>query len=134
MEFRSTKRFGQVVIGVRKLYEVGNVAKKLGDGVVAYPAPEHEKGGNSMRFELKNVTFTYPVSQSSQNRYSIIHISLSIKPNHHVVTIGTNASGKSTLIRILSRLYVLPLEKYASIDAHLCCTEWETCITPLSPP
>ncbi|KAF9035438.1 P-loop containing nucleoside triphosphate hydrolase protein [Panaeolus papilionaceus] len=95
--FRSTDWFGQA------LYKVGNVANKLGDGVVAYPAPEDEKTGKSMGFKLKNVTFTYPVSQSSQN--ALFNISLSIKPSHLVVIVGTNGSGKSTLIRILSRLY-----------------------------
>ncbi|KAF9035444.1 P-loop containing nucleoside triphosphate hydrolase protein [Panaeolus papilionaceus] len=101
--FQSTETFRQAVMSVRKLYEAGNVVNKLSDGVVAYPAPEDEKAGKGMGFELKNVTFTYPGSQSKQNALS--DISLSIKHNQLVVIVGTNGSGKSTLIRILSRLY-----------------------------
>ncbi|KAF9035477.1 P-loop containing nucleoside triphosphate hydrolase protein [Panaeolus papilionaceus] len=76
-------------------YNTGNVVNKLSDGVVAYPAPEDEKGGRALS-----------------------DISLSIKPNQLVVIVGTNGSGKSTLIRILSRLYD-PTSGEVCIDGRL---------------
>ncbi|PPQ71993.1 hypothetical protein CVT24_008263 [Panaeolus cyanescens] len=112
--FQSSETFRQAVTNVRKLYEAGNVVNKMSDGAIPYPAPlslsekgdagemktEGEKG---MGFELKEVTFTYPGSQSTENALS--SISLTIKPGQLVVIVGSNGSGKSTLIRILSRLY-----------------------------
>ncbi|KAF9035464.1 hypothetical protein BJ165DRAFT_1509700 [Panaeolus papilionaceus] len=101
--FQSSETFRQAVMSVRKLYEAGILVNKLSDGVVAYYVPNDEKAGKGMGFELMNIAFIYPGSQSKQNALS--DISLSIKPNQLVVIVGTNGSSKSTLIRIFSRLY-----------------------------
>jgi ABC-type multidrug transport system fused ATPase/permease subunit len=47
--------------------------------------------------------FSYPESQS--NRPAINDVSLSIKPGQLVVIVGANGSGKTSLTKLLTRLY-----------------------------
>jgi ABC-type multidrug transport system fused ATPase/permease subunit len=49
------------------------------------------------------VSFSYPGTKKTSNALS--DISLSIKPGQLVVIVGANGSGKSTIIKLLSRLY-----------------------------
>ncbi|KAK0430086.1 P-loop containing nucleoside triphosphate hydrolase protein [Armillaria borealis] len=56
-----------------------------------------------MTFELRDVSFSYPGSQSTKPTLS--NINLSIKPGQLVVIVGSNGSGKSTILTLLSRLY-----------------------------
>ncbi len=51
----------------------------------------------------RNLSFSYPGSQSIKP--AISNISLSIKPGQLVVIVGGNGSGKSTIIKLLTRLY-----------------------------
>ncbi|SJL17839.1 uncharacterized protein ARMOST_21403 [Armillaria ostoyae] len=56
-----------------------------------------------MSFELRDVSFSYPGSQSTKPALS--NINLSIKPGQMVVIVGLNGSGKSTILKLLSRFY-----------------------------
>lgn len=53
--------------------------------------------------KLRNVNFSYPGSKNKTN--ALNDISLSIKPGALVVIVGANGSGKSTIIKLLTRLY-----------------------------
>jgi len=92
----------------------------MDDGTLPYP-PIEEKGnananaGKGMSFELKNISFSYP---SSKNSTAALHnVSMNIKSGQLVVIVGANGSGKSTIIRILSRLYD-PTSGQIFIDGH----------------
>ncbi|KAJ7352019.1 P-loop containing nucleoside triphosphate hydrolase protein [Mycena albidolilacea] len=87
---------------VKELYEMANVENKIPDGDQAYPnsAVSSEKG---MEFELKNISFAYPGGKSKDN--AIRNVSLKIPAGHLVVIVGANGSGKSTIIKLLNRLY-----------------------------
>ncbi|KAJ6533246.1 P-loop containing nucleoside triphosphate hydrolase protein, partial [Mycena capillaripes] len=56
-----------------------------------------------MSFELRNVSFAYPGGKSKDN--AIKNVSLKIPAGHLVVIVSTNGSGKSTIIKLLNRLY-----------------------------
>jgi len=51
---------------------------------------------------FRNVSFAYPGAGKTN---ALNNVSLSIKPGQLVVIVGANGSGKSTIIRLLSRLY-----------------------------
>ncbi len=73
----------------------------------------HSKSGNVTQmiyvvsslliYTYRNLSFSYPGSQSIKP--AISNISLSIKPGQLVVIVGGNGSGKSTIIKLLTRLY-----------------------------
>ncbi|KAJ7611789.1 P-loop containing nucleoside triphosphate hydrolase protein [Roridomyces roridus] len=88
------------VAGVQALYDLGNVAHEMKDGDLPYPPLDsrHEQG---MPFELKNVSFSYPGTTAK----ALNDITLSIKPGQLVVVVGSNGSGKSTIVKLLTRLY-----------------------------
>ncbi|PBK82609.1 P-loop containing nucleoside triphosphate hydrolase protein [Armillaria gallica] len=56
-----------------------------------------------MSFELRDVSFFYPGSQSTKPALS--NINLSVQPGQMVVIVGSNGSGKSTILKLLSRFY-----------------------------
>ncbi|KAF9522971.1 P-loop containing nucleoside triphosphate hydrolase protein [Crepidotus variabilis] len=89
---------------IRKMNDskIENIIK---DGFVAYvpTAKGSMLGKTGMGFELQNVCFSYPGGEKTTPALS--NISLDIKPGSLVVIVGENGGGKSTLIRILSRIY-----------------------------
>ncbi|KAK0455671.1 P-loop containing nucleoside triphosphate hydrolase protein [Desarmillaria tabescens] len=87
---------------LRSIYEAGEVKNLLCDGSVSYPQPNEEKA-KGMSFEIRNLSFSYPGSQSIKP--AISNLSLSIKPGQFVVIVGGNGSGKSTILKLLTRLY-----------------------------
>ena len=61
------------------------------------------------RLELRDVGFTYPAASSGADRatrFALQEITLSVTPGEILGVVGPNASGKTTLIRLLSRLLV----------------------------
>jgi len=51
--------------------------------------------------EFKDVSFKYPNS----NRYALKNINLKIKAGNNVAIVGENGSGKTTFVKLLTRLY-----------------------------
>ncbi|KAK0465765.1 P-loop containing nucleoside triphosphate hydrolase protein [Armillaria novae-zelandiae] len=88
---------------VKNIYDSSNIVNRLADGDIAYPNPSSEEKYNGMSFELRNVSFSYPGSQSTQPALS--NINLYIRPGQIVVIVGSNGSGKSTILKLLSRFY-----------------------------
>ncbi|RDB22903.1 Lipid A export ATP-binding/permease protein MsbA [Hypsizygus marmoreus] len=99
--YKSTA-FQRNIIKLKSLYAVSESKNKVEDGDLPYPRSEivHKEG---MAFELKDITFGYPGSKSKNN--ALEKVSLTIKPDQLVVIVGANGSGKSTIIKLLTRLY-----------------------------
>jgi ATP-binding cassette subfamily B protein len=63
----------------------------------AIPAPRPIRNG----FEFRGVYFTYPQTQ----RYVIENLSLRIEAGERIAIVGENGQGKTTLIKLMTRLY-----------------------------
>ncbi|KAK0209690.1 P-loop containing nucleoside triphosphate hydrolase protein [Armillaria fumosa] len=88
---------------LKNVYDSANIPNTLVDGDIAYPSTSSEEKPKGMSFELHDVSFSYPGSQSTKPALS--NINLSIKPGQIVVIVGSNGSGKSTILKLLSRFY-----------------------------
>ncbi|KAJ6516672.1 P-loop containing nucleoside triphosphate hydrolase protein [Mycena vitilis] len=108
---------------VKILYESGEIQNPIVDGDVTYPRPTADtpKGAE---IELKNVSFAYPGDKSKEA--ALKDISFRIPAGSLVVIVGANGSGKSTIIKLLTRLYDvdagvvlvdgLPIQSYCMAD------------------
>ncbi|PBK60565.1 P-loop containing nucleoside triphosphate hydrolase protein [Armillaria solidipes] len=88
---------------LKNVYDSSNITNTLVDGDIAYSNPSSEEKPKGMSFELHDLSFSYPGSQSTKPALS--NINLSIKPGQMVVIVGSNGSGKSTILKLLSRFY-----------------------------
>ncbi|KAG1777293.1 P-loop containing nucleoside triphosphate hydrolase protein [Suillus placidus] len=81
---------------VRDLYEIENVRNKVVDGTEPYLSL---KSGISVEF--RNVSFQYP----DEERYALRNVSFKIEASQLCVIVGGNGSGKSTILKLISRIY-----------------------------
>lgn len=135
----STDSFQRQLTDIKNLYEVSDVVNKISDGTLPYPSSSDKKQ-TGMAFELRyehflfskhatyftgrHVSFSYPGNKSTTN--ALNDVSLSIKAGQLVVIVGSNGSGKSTVLKLLSRLYDptdgeilcdgIPIQKYCMRD------------------
>ena len=104
------------------------IMNSMSDGTLAYPLVKEkvDSNPNGMSFEVRyidsshhhvrcfliqylhlqstrNVSFSYPGSQTATP--ALNNVSMSINPGQLFVIVGANGSGKSTIVRVLSRLY-----------------------------
>ncbi len=100
---RNISSFRKQYQELKNVYDSSNIANTLTDGDIAYPKPSSEEKLKGMSFELRDVSFSYPGSQSTKPALS--DINLSIKAGQMVVIVGSNGSGKSTILKLLSRFY-----------------------------
>ncbi|KAG1825438.1 P-loop containing nucleoside triphosphate hydrolase protein [Suillus subaureus] len=85
---------------VRKLYEIENVENKVVDGIESFPENQQSlRSGVSVEF--RNVSFQYPGAE----RCALRNVSFKIGAGHLCVIVGTNGSGKSTILKLVSRIY-----------------------------
>ncbi|KAK0455665.1 P-loop containing nucleoside triphosphate hydrolase protein [Desarmillaria tabescens] len=96
---RDVAHFRKQCDQLRMIYEADKISNKLVDGSLSYPSEKSQ----GMSFELRDLSFSYPGSQSTKPALS--NINLSIKAGQLVVIVGANGSGKSTIIKLLARLY-----------------------------
>ncbi|TFK63113.1 P-loop containing nucleoside triphosphate hydrolase protein [Pluteus cervinus] len=96
------ERFKSSISNTKRLYALEALKPNVKDGELAYPLPEQEKQ-KGMSFELKDVSFTYPATQTKEP--ALKNISCTIKAGQLVVIVGANGSGKSTIIKLLNRLF-----------------------------
>jgi ATP-binding cassette, subfamily B, bacterial len=63
----------------------------------ALPAPRPIRLG----FEFQNVSFNYP----GQTRHVLSNVSFSLRPTERIALVGENGQGKTTIVKLLTRLY-----------------------------
>lgn len=57
------------------------------------------------KIEFKNVSFSYPGYTSDQQGQVLNNVSVSIDPNRLTAIVGKNGSGKSSILKLITRLY-----------------------------
>ncbi|KAE9391046.1 P-loop containing nucleoside triphosphate hydrolase protein [Gymnopus androsaceus JB14] len=97
---------------VRKMYEVINLQNRILDGTIPYPQNQQALQ-MGMSIEFRNVCFQYPES----NAYALKNISFKIGQGQLCVILGENGSGKSTILKLIARLYE-PQEGEILIDGQ----------------
>ncbi len=63
--------------------------------------PEKVAHGQAHTIEFRNVSFAYP----GTDRYVLKNIDLTLRPGETAVLVGLNGAGKTTFIKLLTRLY-----------------------------
>ncbi|KAF8264168.1 P-loop containing nucleoside triphosphate hydrolase protein [Lactarius quietus] len=116
---RRIKSISQIMGGIsarlsslRKLYEAENISNKVVDGTT--PFPENAQSiGDGISLEFRNVSFQYPRGE----QYALRGVSFRVLPGQLCVIIGSNGSGKSTILKLAARIYD-PTEGSILIDGH----------------
>lgn len=85
-----------VVLDIRPLFQVLDIQPKLTTKSAITPSEQGTRG-----IKIENLSFTYPNS----DRTILEDISLEIKPQEIIALVGENGEGKTTLIKLLCRLY-----------------------------
>ncbi|KDQ54980.1 hypothetical protein JAAARDRAFT_209162 [Jaapia argillacea MUCL 33604] len=88
------------VVNVRRLYEIDNIPNKIADGKAAFPE-DTQKTRLGISIEFRNVSFAYAGSE----RYALRNISFKVSAGQLCVIVGTNGSGKSTILKLIARIY-----------------------------
>ncbi|KII86507.1 hypothetical protein PLICRDRAFT_44105 [Plicaturopsis crispa FD-325 SS-3] len=95
-----TGSISEQLADVRKLYEIVNIPNTIVDG--REPFPENQQALTSgIAVEFRNVSFRYPGS----TEYALKNVSFKIEPGQLCVIVGSNGSGKSTCLKLITRLY-----------------------------
>ncbi|KAJ7615767.1 P-loop containing nucleoside triphosphate hydrolase protein [Mycena polygramma] len=123
MLFWDFSRVGKCFTDVKILYDSADIKNQIVDGDVAYPRPSVD-ASKGMEIELKNVSFAYPGDKSKEA--ALQDVSFRIPAGSLVVIVGANGSGKSTIIKLLTRMYDaqsgavlvdgLPIQRYCIAD------------------
>jgi ATP-binding cassette subfamily B protein len=79
------------------LVDFFSVEPKVRSKPDALPAPRPVRGG----FVFENVSFTYP----NTTRRVLDELNLRIEPDERIALIGENGQGKTTIVKLLTRLY-----------------------------
>jgi ATP-binding cassette subfamily B protein len=79
------------------LLEFFAVEPKIRSSEAAIPAPRPIQKG----FEFENVSFRYPGAE----RLILKNLNFRIKPGERVALVGANGQGKTTLVKLMARLY-----------------------------
>ncbi|KAJ4475531.1 P-loop containing nucleoside triphosphate hydrolase protein [Lentinula aciculospora] len=91
----------QYISRLQHLYDLEKATPTIKDGDISYPPEKHSDKGMSL--ELNHVSFSYPGSKEDTKALS--NVSFRIEPGELVVIVGANGSGKSTFVKLLTRLY-----------------------------
>ncbi|KAJ6508586.1 P-loop containing nucleoside triphosphate hydrolase protein [Mycena sanguinolenta] len=86
---------------MKRIYGITKVTNVIQDGTLPYPANDQSEMAG-MSIDLRNVSFSYPGSTSKK---ALDDVTISIKSGQLVVLVGANGSGKSSLVKLLARLY-----------------------------
>ncbi|KAJ7453361.1 P-loop containing nucleoside triphosphate hydrolase protein [Mycena galericulata] len=123
MLFWDVSQVGKCVTDIKILYETANIENKIVDGDTPYPRADVDTS-KGMEVEFRNVSFAYPGDKSKES--ALRDVSFHIPAGSLVVIVGANGSGKSTIIKLLTRMYDaeagavlidgLPIQRYRIAD------------------
>ncbi|KAG2091498.1 P-loop containing nucleoside triphosphate hydrolase protein [Suillus discolor] len=86
---------------IRAMYELADkVLNEVVDGTKPFPE-DKQSLRNGISIEFRNVTFQYPGSEKCAFR----NVSFKVEAGQLCVIMGVNGSGKSTILKLISRLY-----------------------------
>ncbi|KAG2132379.1 P-loop containing nucleoside triphosphate hydrolase protein [Suillus clintonianus] len=85
---------------VRTVYEIENVRNQVVDGTESFPE-DKQSLRSGISIEFRNVTFQYPGNE----KYAFHNVSFKIGAGQLCVIVGINGSGKSTVLKLISRVY-----------------------------
>ncbi|KAL1709422.1 P-loop containing nucleoside triphosphate hydrolase protein [Schizophyllum commune] len=110
--FEQTGSIAEKFASVRKMYEVANIPNRVQDGKESFPEdPSTLRLGISVEF--RNVSFKYPGSDA----WALKDVSFKVERGQLCVILGANGSGKSTALKLISRIYD-PTEGEIFIDGR----------------
>ncbi|KAG2034311.1 P-loop containing nucleoside triphosphate hydrolase protein [Suillus americanus] len=95
---------------IRSIYAIDNVKNKVVDGPEPFPE-DRQSLRSGISIEFRNVSFQYPGAEG----YALRNVSFKIEAGRLCVIAGTNGSGKSTMLNLISRIYD-PIEGVILID------------------
>ncbi|KZT68757.1 P-loop containing nucleoside triphosphate hydrolase protein [Daedalea quercina L-15889] len=101
--YRFIDQFGSIadqLATVRKLYDIVNIPNRIPDGTVPFPE-DAQKAKAGIDVEFRNVSFRYPDSEI----WALRNVSFKLIPGQLGVIVGANGSGKSTVLKLIMRLY-----------------------------
>ncbi|KAJ3916019.1 P-loop containing nucleoside triphosphate hydrolase protein [Lentinula edodes] len=99
--FYQANELRQYTSRTQHLYDLEKTLPVIKEGDISYPPEKHS--GKGMALELKGVSFSYPGSK--EDKKALSDVSFRIEPGELVVIVGANGSGKSTFVKLLTRLY-----------------------------
>ncbi|KAJ7669611.1 P-loop containing nucleoside triphosphate hydrolase protein [Mycena rosella] len=102
MLFWDADKVSKCVTDIKILYETANIKNKVTDGDVVYPRPSADTS-ESKGMEIDNVSFAYPGEKSKES--ALRDVSFQVPAGALAVIVGANGSGKSTIIKLLTRMY-----------------------------
>jgi ABC-type multidrug transport system, ATPase and permease components len=82
---------------MRVYFDFIDLPDKLHKGTL----PIEKRDDNEYEFEFKNVSFKYPGSDN----YALKNVSMKLRVGQRMAVVGMNGSGKTTMIKLLCRLY-----------------------------
>ncbi|KAJ6573835.1 P-loop containing nucleoside triphosphate hydrolase protein [Mycena vulgaris] len=98
--FEETGSVAENLASIRKLYETYTIPNVVPDGATPFPE-DQQKVRFGVSVEFRNVSFQYPGS----NKDVLRNVSFKILQGQLCVIVGANGSGKSTILKLISRLY-----------------------------
>ncbi|KAI0820613.1 P-loop containing nucleoside triphosphate hydrolase protein [Trametes gibbosa] len=110
--FEQTGSVTEQLATVRKLYDVAHIPNRIPDGTVPFPE-DAQKIRNGIALEFRNVSFRYP----GADRHALQDVSFKLSAGQLCVIVGANGSGKSTILKLIARLYD-PEEGAILLDGH----------------
>ncbi|RKN86066.1 ABC transporter ATP-binding protein [Paenibacillus ginsengarvi] len=104
--FRLVSAAGHLSVSLSKIRSNNNYVELLYE-FIDMPSENHEgteipaRSEAGWEIEFHNVSFRYPASE----QYALHNLSLKLSPSSRTAIVGMNGSGKSTMIKLLCRLY-----------------------------
>ncbi|TFY58122.1 hypothetical protein EVJ58_g6609 [Rhodofomes roseus] len=101
--YRFIDQFGSIadqLATVRKLYDIVNIPNRISDGTLPFPE-DTQKAKAGITVEFRKVSFRYPDSED----WALRDVSFKLLPGQLCVIVGANGSGKSTVLKLIMRLY-----------------------------
>ncbi|KAF8552444.1 P-loop containing nucleoside triphosphate hydrolase protein [Imleria badia] len=100
-EYTETPSLVDVCSLARRFYDAINHKSTMPQGTEAFPRPLDSSYDAGMKISFQHVSLRYPGS----DHQALCNLSFEILPGELVLVVGTNGSGKSTMLKLLARLF-----------------------------